>query len=732
LSAVLALVLGVAARHGHLMKLEEWTVGGRGFGAVLVFLLLAGEIYTTFTFLGASGWAYALGAPAYYILAYGTLAYIVSYFMLLRIWIYARRHRLVSQPDFYALKFASPALGVLVALVGIMALVPYLVLQFTGLGVIVDAASYGAIPKAVSVIIGAIVVTLYVIVSGIRGSAWTAVVKDTLIVLVAIFLGLYLPMHYQGGITAMFSAIDKARPGFLAFAPVGKSLAWFVSTVLLTAFGFFMWPHSFASCYTARHADVFRKDAIVLPLYQLVLLFIFFVGFSAMLVIPGLKGAATNMALLKIVVAAFPPWFVGVVGATGVLTALVPGSMIMMMASTLFARNLVAVLRPGQGDDTTVLIAKIGVPAVAVIAAYFAIAGSATIVALLLMGYSFVTQLLPALICSLMPRNPATKEGAMAGIVVGVGTVVYLTLTNATIATLLPGFPEFVRDLNVGTAALLLNILALLVVSGLTATRRMPWRAALRNRLAAVLAERRPQRIGTRVIGHHLYHDLRTVIGLPVVGNVGCRVRGEYGPFDRDTGIEPARAGEGDDIRPHRRRRRTADARTHRRKGKRGITADLEMISHDGAERAVVHDHDHDLRILYTDLGAKAAAADRVEGGVRPRPAGGARHEHAASAGAAQHEAGLKDLRADHDRARTPQRIDDVPRLRAIQDFLQGEGRTINNILLGGRSRPAVAICAAAGQRQQGQQTGHEGGVSEPHDGLSSFSLSRGSALGEP
>ncbi|MBW4025120.1 MAG: sodium:solute symporter family protein, partial [Proteobacteria bacterium] len=43
LSALLALGLGIFARHGHAMKLEEWTVGGRGFGAVLVFLLLAGE-----------------------------------------------------------------------------------------------------------------------------------------------------------------------------------------------------------------------------------------------------------------------------------------------------------------------------------------------------------------------------------------------------------------------------------------------------------------------------------------------------------------------------------------------------------------------------------------------------------------------------------------------------------------------------------------------------------------
>src|SRR5204863_5357370 len=69
----LSFALGLAARRGRTMSLEQWAVGGRGFGSVFVFLLMAGEIYTTFTFLGGSGWAYGKGAPAFYILCYGAL-----------------------------------------------------------------------------------------------------------------------------------------------------------------------------------------------------------------------------------------------------------------------------------------------------------------------------------------------------------------------------------------------------------------------------------------------------------------------------------------------------------------------------------------------------------------------------------------------------------------------------------------------------------------------------------
>ena len=82
LGAVIGFLAGVRRK----MDLEQWTVGGRGFGTLLMYLLMAGEVYTTFAFLGASGWAYSRGGPTLYILAYLTLAYVVSFFILPQIW----------------------------------------------------------------------------------------------------------------------------------------------------------------------------------------------------------------------------------------------------------------------------------------------------------------------------------------------------------------------------------------------------------------------------------------------------------------------------------------------------------------------------------------------------------------------------------------------------------------------------------------------------------------------
>ncbi len=471
LAALAALGLGLLARAGKEMGLEQWAVGGRGFGWFFVFLLLAGEIYTTFTFLGASGFSYGLGAPAYYIIAYGSLAYVIAYFLLPPIWTYARAHGLHSQPDFFVRKFGSPALGALVALVDLVALIPYLVLQLTGLGIIVAAAGYGAIPKDVAIWIGAAIATAYVMVSGIHGSAWTSVLKDILILCVVIFLGLYLPLHLYGGIGAMFEKIDAAKPGFLVFPASGQSVAWFVSTVLLTALGFFMWPHSFAACYSAREARVFRRNAIILPIYQLILLFVFFVGFAAVLRVPGLKGGATNLALFKLATREFPPVVIGIIGAAGIFTALVPGSLIAMTAAMLLAKNLIGLARPDATDDQTVAAAKWLVPVIMLIAVYFTLTGNATIVTMLLVGYSYVTQLFPAVVMSLMRHNPTTREGAFAGILAGVAVATVLTFTHTTIGSVFPGLPEAVRDLNVGIIALAANVVVLAVASAATRHR---------------------------------------------------------------------------------------------------------------------------------------------------------------------------------------------------------------------------------------------------------------------
>lgn len=456
---IICALIGLAASWKVKMNLEQWTVGGRGFGTLFVWLLMAGEIYTTFAFLGAAGWAYSRGAPTFYILAYGTIAYTISYFLLPPIWRAGKNLKLVSQPDFFVKRYDSRAMGLLTAVIGVAFMIPYLQLQLTGLGIIVETASFGGIDRAPAMIIAFVCVAIFVFTSGIRGSAWTSTIKDVMMVIAVVVVGFGLPSIYHGGVGNMFAKLAAQKPNFLILpgGTTNMDVQWFMSTVILTGVGFFMWPHSFASVYTAKHGDTLKHNAMLMPFYQLSMLLLMFVGFTAVLTIPGIKNG--DMAFLTLVRQTYPAWFLGFIGAAGAITAMVPSSVILIGASTLLAKNVYQnMINPQASERTVSLLARSIVIFMTLAALYFAIAAPSTLVKLLLIGYNGVTQFFPAVLLALLWRG-ATKAGVISGIVVGVGIVAFLTFNQ------MDPFMGF----NGGFVALTVNFIVTLLVSLFTA-----------------------------------------------------------------------------------------------------------------------------------------------------------------------------------------------------------------------------------------------------------------------
>ncbi|MCP1491450.1 SSS family solute:Na+ symporter [Peribacillus frigoritolerans] len=466
MTLVLAFYLGIRAKKGREMKLDQWAVGGRNFGSLIMFVLMAGEMFSTFVFLGASGAAYRMGGPTIYIFC--ALTYIVPFWILPPIWRYAKKHNVLTQSDFFTKKYNSKPLGLLVAVIGVLSMIPYIVLQLKGFQIIVSEASYGFIPPTVAVWIGMLCVTVFVYVSGIHGSAWTAVLKDILILVVIVFLGIYLPIHYFGGIQPMFETLEATKPGFLLLPDKGFSISWYISLCLTIALGQYMWPHCFGASLSSQNESALRKNSAILPLYQIILVFILFIGFTAVLQIPNLQGGDTDLALFKIAKDAFPPWIVGVVGAAGMLAALVPCSMLILTAATILSKNIYKAVKPDTSNEQLAKLTRIFVPIVSLVSLIFTFYGGNTMIALLTMAYSFVLQLFPPLVFSLLKRNPVSKAGASAGMILGVVLVAYFTLAEATMATLLPKAPYFIQDLDIGIVAITFNLIVMLAVSAFT------------------------------------------------------------------------------------------------------------------------------------------------------------------------------------------------------------------------------------------------------------------------
>lgn len=454
-TVVVSSLVGIFAGKNVKKNLENWTVGGRQFGLLLIWLLMAGEIYTTFTFLGASGWAYSRGAPTFYIMIYGTLAYTVSFFILPAIWKVGKRHGLHTQPDFFVKTYDSRLLGVLVALIGVASIIPYLQLQLAGLGFIVEVASDGAISSHFAIALSFLLTCAFVYTSGIRGSAWVSIIKDVMMIVAVGVVGIGVPSIYFGGIGKMFRTLIVERPHHLVFpgATSNMDVLWVMSTALLTGLGFYMWPHVFGSAFSAKSARTIKRNATIMPFYQIPILLVFMVGFTALLVIPGLKNG--DLAFLALVKETYPSWFMGFVGAAGAVTAMVPASVLVLFASTLLAKNVYrTVFAPSASEETVMKLSRFLVLVITTFALVFAIFLPNALVNLLLIGYDGVTQFFPGVVFGLFWKR-VTRAGVLSGLITGIALAAFLVFG---------GHDPFL-GLNAGFVALAANLLVTVSVS---------------------------------------------------------------------------------------------------------------------------------------------------------------------------------------------------------------------------------------------------------------------------
>lgn len=433
------------------MDPQQYIVGGRSFGTIFLWVLFAGEIYTTFTFLGIAGLSYAQGAPAYYILAYGTCAYILGFFLTPAIWRVGKDHGLLTGPDFFELRYGSRALAVAVALLQFLMIVPYVALQLSGLQILLRIAGYGAYDSTLSVVVGFAVLAFFVYSTGLRGTAWASIVKDLLVLIAVGFAGIAIPIRFFGSHAAMFDRVIAAHPQVLVLAPgtAFHGTIWYISTVMLSGLGFFMGPQSFSAIFSARSGDTLRRNAMLLPLYQCFLGFMLFAGLSAALIVPGLKGTAVDQSFLLVVQRYYPAWILGIVAAAGALAALVPASGLVLGAASVITKNVAGdCFGLATGDAARTRLTRALVLVVALLALLVWLVAQKTVVELLLFYYNGVTQFLPGVVATFVwPR--ATAWGVGAGIATGFLVAVPLAALNVTPLGINPGFVGLLANVAV-------------------------------------------------------------------------------------------------------------------------------------------------------------------------------------------------------------------------------------------------------------------------------------------
>ncbi len=402
------------------LRVDTYIVAGRTLGFLVTFLNMAAVIYSGFAFLGASGWAYAFGAPVLYIWIYGALAYTFAFFFAPRIWETARGQGLLTQADFFMWRYGSKVLMVLVALVGITFNIPYGQLQILTTKYVLDLSTYGTLPTLHVAVLSFVITMIYVFLGGMVSVAITNVFLGSIMLAAMLGGGLSLIAYYFGGLPGLFTAVESVKPehAYLWAATGRNSVQWVVTAAVGCGLGFWVWPQLAQMVFPAKDSKVLRRSIVMSSWYHVLgIIWASLTGLVALGI--GMKLAVADHAFLALVRDTFGPVALGFIGAAGMAAALSSAAGIILTQASLLARNIYqGWLKPTATEKEVIQVSRIGVLIFTLISVLLAYTAPAYIVYLLLVGYTGITQMFPGWVLGSVWKW-VTKEGVLAGLVVG-------------------------------------------------------------------------------------------------------------------------------------------------------------------------------------------------------------------------------------------------------------------------------------------------------------------------
>lgn len=453
------LAIGLLAGRRATDSVTGYVAADRSFGLVVMYFVTGATVFSSFAFLGGPGWAYSRGAAAFYILSYGVLGMAPFYWMGPRIAALGRRFGFVTQAQLLTGRFPSRSLSALVALLSLVAFVPYVTIQIRGAGIVIEAVTDGHVPLWLGALVAYGIVIVYVLVSGAMAVGWTNTFQGIFMVVIAWTLGLYLPYSLYGGVGPMFEQILAARPELLTppgLTSAGEPWSWggYSTFILVSAVGLMMWPHLFMKAFTAKDDDTLRRTVILFPTFQLFLIPIFLIGFSGVLFPFTNPPSNPDFVLPLMVLNTDLPWVVVGLFCAGALSAsMSTGDGLLHAAASVVVEDGIGPYRK-LPDHTQRLIMRglvLGVGAAAYVGALDA---DSSLVQLLATAYGIVSQLAPPLIAAMYWRR-ATTPGVVAGLLAGWATAAFFYLN--------PGPRPF--DMHEGILGLLVHVPVLIAMS---------------------------------------------------------------------------------------------------------------------------------------------------------------------------------------------------------------------------------------------------------------------------
>lgn len=444
---------------------DEYAVGGRSFGPWFVAMSYVNSWWPGTVFISFAGLSVASGVFGFYGLAYSTLGLAAMYFIASRAWRWGKHYNLVTQPDLLRLRYGSKAVGVVTSIIGVIAILPWVILGMQALATVFSIASGGTWALPICLLVGLATVLIrqiWTVRMGMRGLVYTDMYQGIVAYVIAAIVCVLLLVAPNS--PANWSYLSEI-PNQLLFLPGdGDSYGplYMFSSVFTGVVGALCWPMSFVRIYTANNVKSVKKSTNYAMLIA--------GGFYALLTIVMLSaahitGVAANpqagwMTLLENYGGV---WLLGL-GLTMIFAGSIghiDGSV--QAAGTQIANDIVG-SKIELSDVQKTIVSKGSMVlfiALAAVLAYFT-NGMDRLQLLAQISYQAVVQISVPLFLGIFFKF-GNKNGALAGMIVGF--VVAAALTVA--------FPDDIPALGSitgGVVALFVNLIVYVAVSLLTTT----------------------------------------------------------------------------------------------------------------------------------------------------------------------------------------------------------------------------------------------------------------------
>lgn len=471
---VLFIVLGFYGkywRRGDLNHVHEWSLAGRRLGTALVFFLIGADLYTAYTFVAIPSGVFAKGSLYFFAIPYVGLTFGVALVTMPRLWSLSREKGYITASDFVKDRFSSKILSILIAMTGIISLLPYIALQIVGmqsvLTVMLSGTANSNTVQEISLLIAFVILAAFTYTSGLRGATLTAVFKDILIWITVIALIVVVPLSIGGGGGGFATAFKNVKTQ--TYITLSESLVpGYTTLVLGSALALYLYPHAINGVLSSESAQKLRTSTALLPLYGVGLAIMALMGIlvyavpSAMNFLSHFPESSRGILVVpSLILYTMPGWFSGIALLGIFVGGLVPAAIMAMSQASLLTRNIIKEIKPNMSTSSEIRITKISSTAFKFVALGFVFIVPATYaISLQLLGGILIVQILPAVFFGLYVKSSLRKEPLIAGLLVGIFSGIYMVeYTNNFGALTSSLFHTTFGSLYVAVIALVFNLI---------------------------------------------------------------------------------------------------------------------------------------------------------------------------------------------------------------------------------------------------------------------------------